>query len=104
MAPRWGSRQRTSPEGALGESPGHRPGDGCREVSNVSDLQAELLEAFREEYREHLEGIRTALGALEASGGVRGADLEEALRRAHSLKAAARVCDLVPLAALSQCL
>ena len=64
----------------------------------MSDLRDELLEAFREEYREHLVGLRSALSAAEVSG----ADLEEALRRAHSLKAAARVCDLDVLAALSQ--
>ena len=62
------------------------------------DLHAQLLAAFREEYREHLEGLRLAL-ATEPIG---TANLEEAFRRAHSLKAAARVCDLGLLAALAQ--
>ncbi len=67
------------------------------------DLHDELLAAFREEQREHLDAIRKALAALEGAGvQTGGADLEEAFRRAHSLKAAARVCDLGPPAALGQ--
>ena len=62
------------------------------------NFHEELLAAFREEYREHLHAIRGALASEEADG----ADLEEAFRRAHSLKAAARVCDLAPLAELGQ--
>ncbi len=65
----------------------------------MSDLQEELRAAFREEYREHVDGIRTVLAAAEGAGGQdSGAGVEEAFRRAHSLKAAARVCDLEPLA------
>jgi two-component system chemotaxis sensor kinase CheA len=54
-----------------------------------------LLEAFRLEYREHVDGMRAALASDPP-------DLEEAFRRAHSLKAAARVCDFEPVADLSR--
>lgn len=63
------------------------------------DLERMLMEAFRTECREHVEGIRAALAAV-ASG--EAADLDEAFRHAHSLKAAARVCDFGIPAALGQ--
>src|SRR5205085_1909054 len=65
------------------------------------DLERPLLEAFRTECREHVDGIRSALAAV-AAGEASAADLEAAYRGAHGLKAAARVCDLAAPAALAQ--
>jgi two-component system chemotaxis sensor kinase CheA len=69
----------------------------------VSELRDMLLAAFVVEHKEHLEGIRTILLTLEQGGGVVGsADLDELFRRAHSLKAAARVCDFPTVEAIGQ--
>src|SRR6266851_920645 len=53
-----------------------------------------LLNAFEAEHKEHLVGIRGILAKAESGEPLTAADLDEAFRRAHSLKAAARVCDL----------
>jgi two-component system chemotaxis sensor kinase CheA len=62
------------------------------------DIRAKLLAAFQVEYKEHLEFIRQAMGKVE-SGEVAAAalPLDEVFRRAHSLKGAARACDLKPV-------
>ncbi|QEL16620.1 hybrid sensor histidine kinase/response regulator [Limnoglobus roseus] len=55
----------------------------------MSSLEEELRAAFRTEHAEYLIGLRAFFG--EAGGPV---DVNEAFRMAHSLKAAARACDL----------
>lgn len=56
------------------------------------DRDDKLLAAYQVECVEHLEGIRAGLGKL-AEGGRRrsGEELDDAFRRAHSLKGAARL-------------
>lgn len=50
---------------------------------------------FQVEHREHLAAIRGALGAIHDVGSVSGrSELDEAFRRAHTLKGAARAVDL----------
>lgn len=56
----------------------------------VVDINEKLLAAFQVEHVEHLEGIRSSLAKLRR-GTAGGPDLEDAFRRAHSLKGAARV-------------
>lgn len=51
-------------------------------------IRAQLLEAYADEHRDHLTGLRAALEAGSA------ADFEEAYRHAHSLKGAARAVEL----------
>lgn len=54
------------------------------------------------EHKEHLERIRSILAVLEQKDGTpAGADVDEAFRRAHSLKGAARVVDLHPIETLA---
>ncbi|MFC7333592.1 hybrid sensor histidine kinase/response regulator [Rhodocista pekingensis] len=60
----------------------------------MSDLQERLQQAFRQESREYLEGIRSLLDAAEAGEPPTPAALEEVCRLAHSLKGAARAVDL----------
>jgi two-component system chemotaxis sensor kinase CheA len=59
----------------------------------VSDLRQRLLATFQEEHREHVEQIRALLAQVAQDPAPRPA-LEEAFRRAHSLKGAARAVDL----------
>jgi two-component system chemotaxis sensor kinase CheA len=69
----------------------------------VSDLRDKLLSAFQVEHKEHLEGMRAILSRVEREGAsLTGADLDEVFRRAHSLKAAARVCDFQSIDKLGQ--
>lgn len=63
------------------------------------DLNQKLLAAFRVEYLEHLEGIRACLARWEQQGDA--TDVDEAFRRAHSLKGAARVTGFGPVETLS---
>ncbi|WP_142847612.1 response regulator [Telmatospirillum sp. J64-1] len=57
----------------------------------TENIRQILLDAFRSEYREYLDGIRARLAAPEAVG----ADaMQEMFRQAHSLKGAARAVDL----------
>jgi two-component system chemotaxis sensor kinase CheA len=71
----------------------------------LTDIRQKLAAIFQGEHAEHLEHIRSILGLLEnargdssAHGGsdhkTRGAELDEAFRRAHTLKGAARAVDL----------
>jgi two-component system chemotaxis sensor kinase CheA len=61
----------------------------------LKDIQQRLLATFQIEHRDHVEQIRSFLATV-ASGAVQpaGIELEEAFRRAHSLKGAARAVDL----------
>jgi two-component system, chemotaxis family, sensor kinase CheA len=55
----------------------------------VSDINEKLRAAFQVEHIEHLEGIRACL--IHWGDATAPADVDEAFRRAHSLKGAARV-------------
>lgn len=68
----------------------------------MSDIRAKLLAAFVVEHKEYLEGIRAVLRKLDEAGGATRAELDEVFRLAHSLKAAARVCDLATTAAIGE--
>ena len=57
-------------------------------------LARSKLAAFQMEYREHLEGIRSLLADAEA--GRTENVVDEAFRRAHSLKGCARAIGLRP--------
>ena len=64
----------------------------------MKDLHQKLLATFQVEHREHLERIRSILTDLDQKDGtLAAADVDEAFRRAHSLKGAARVVDLRPV-------
>jgi two-component system chemotaxis sensor kinase CheA len=64
----------------------------------LKDLHQKLLATFQVEHREHLERIRSILTDLDQKDGtLAAADVDEAFRRAHSLKGAARVVDLRPV-------
>lgn len=66
------------------------------------DIRAKLLAAFQIEYKEHLEFIRQAMGKVESGEAAATAlPLDEVFRRAHSLKGAARACDLKPVETLA---
>lgn len=65
------------------------------------DLRAKLLTIFAVEHAEHVERIRAVLAAVEQGASLPAADLDEAFRRAHSLKGAARAVDLLPLEQLA---
>ena len=68
----------------------------------MKDLRQKLLATFQIEHKEHLERIRSILAQLEQQDGAPpSADLDEAFRRAHSLKGAARVVDLRPVETLA---
>ncbi|WP_114394154.1 hybrid sensor histidine kinase/response regulator [Oleisolibacter albus] len=67
----------------------------------MNDLQERLQQAFRQESRDYLEGIRTLLESAEAGTAPGAAALEEVSRLAHSLKGAARAVDLLPVEALA---
>jgi two-component system chemotaxis sensor kinase CheA len=61
----------------------------------LTDIRQRLAAIFQGEHADHLEHIRSILGLLEnASDNTGGAGLDEAFRRAHSLKGAARAVDL----------
>lgn len=60
------------------------------------DLRTRLLEAYAGEHRDHLAALRRLLGAGEEIQ-----DIEEAYRRVHSLKGAARAVDLPEVEALA---
>jgi two-component system chemotaxis sensor kinase CheA len=61
----------------------------------LQDIRQRLLATFQIEHRDHVEQIRSFLATV-AAGAVEpaGVELEEAFRRAHSLKGAARAVDL----------
>lgn len=66
------------------------------------DIRAKLLAAFRVEYKDHLEYIRSTLNKLETGEAEPCPKiLNEIFRRAHSLKGAARAADLAPIEILA---
>lgn len=67
------------------------------------DILQRLLVSFEAEQRDHLEKIRGLLDDLAKSGKGSGPQLEEAFRRAHSLKGAARAVDLRQIETLAHC-
>lgn len=67
------------------------------------DILQRLLVSFQAEQRDHLEKIRGILDDLAKSGKGAGPQLEEAFRRAHSLKGAARAVDLRQIETLAHC-
>ncbi len=66
----------------------------------MNDIRQKLLAVFQAEHKDHLAGIRAALAKLE-EGVATGKELDEAFRRAHSLKGAARAVDLHELETLA---
>src|SRR5260370_14087961 len=68
----------------------------------MKDIRQKLLATFQVEHRDHVEQIRSLLAMIEkTSGQPASAELEEAFRRAHSLKGAARAVDLRPVEGLA---
>ncbi len=66
------------------------------------DIRQKLAAIFQGEHAEHLEHIRSILALLEsASDKTGGKELDEAFRRAHSLKGAARAVDLAAVEGLA---
>lgn len=61
----------------------------------MQDIRQKLLATFQIEHRDHVEQIRSFLAAIAGEPAKpESAELEEAFRRAHSLKGAARAVDL----------
>ncbi len=61
----------------------------------MTDIRQKLAAIFQGEHDEHLEHIRSILGLFENVTETKGrTELDEAFRRAHSLKGAARAMDL----------
>ncbi len=67
----------------------------------MKDIRQKLLATFQVECREHLGKVRDLLVGLEKGEGVIPGGLDEAFRRAHSLKGAARAVDLRPVERLA---
>jgi two-component system chemotaxis sensor kinase CheA len=66
------------------------------------DIRQKLLATFQVEHRDHVEQIRSLLAMIgKTSGQPASAELDEAFRRAHSLKGAARAVDLRPVEGLA---
>ncbi len=61
----------------------------------MNPIHQKLAAIFQSEHAEHLEHIRSILALLENVEGTKGrTEIDEAFRRAHSLKGAARAVDL----------
>ncbi len=68
----------------------------------MKDIRQRLLATFQVEHRDHVEQIRSLLAAVDTPAGLPpGPQLDEAFRRAHSLKGAARAVDLRPIEGLA---
>jgi two-component system, chemotaxis family, sensor kinase CheA len=67
----------------------------------LKDIRQKLLATFQIEHRDHVEQIRSLLALIEKTAQPTGPELEEAFRRAHSLKGAARAVDLRPVEGLA---
>ena len=68
----------------------------------MKDIRQRLLATFQIEHRDHVEQIRSLLAMIgKTSVQPAGAELEEAFRRAHSMKGAARAVDLRPVEGLA---
>jgi two-component system chemotaxis sensor kinase CheA len=72
--------------------------------AEAGDLDARVLAAFQVEHKEHLEAIRAFLAQAEAGGAPPAGAVDEAFRRAHSLKGAARLAGLGGAETLAHCL
>jgi two-component system chemotaxis sensor kinase CheA len=69
----------------------------------LTGIREKLAAIFQAEHAEHLGQIRSILALLENVPEARGrSELDEAFRRAHSLKGAARAVDLPPVEGLAQ--
>ncbi|WP_207484053.1 hybrid sensor histidine kinase/response regulator [Arenibaculum pallidiluteum] len=66
----------------------------------MTGIREKLLAAFEAEHREYLTDIGARLDRL-GEGGALGAEIEEMLRQAHSLKGAARAVDLPGIEAVA---
>jgi two-component system, chemotaxis family, sensor kinase CheA len=68
----------------------------------LKDIRHKLLATFQIEHREHVEQLRSLLAIIEKTAAQPpGVELEEAFRRAHTLKGAARAVDLRPVEGLA---
>ncbi len=67
----------------------------------MKDIRQRLLATFQVEHRDHVEQIRGLLAMIEQTGVQPAGALDEAFRRAHSLKGAARAVDLRPVEGLA---
>lgn len=68
----------------------------------MKDIRQKLLATFEVEHRDHVEQIRSLLAMMKTTSGTTDSpELEEAFRRAHSLKGAARAVDLGPVEGLA---
>ena len=91
-----------------GGSQPQRPQPGTEtsrgEIPDLNDIQEQLLRRLsgRAQGTPGRDPRHPGRDGTAGGGPVPGADLEEAFRRAHSLKAAARVCDLAPVDDLGQ--
>jgi two-component system chemotaxis sensor kinase CheA len=73
-----------------------------RRKAPLKDIRQKLLATFQIEHRDHVEQIRSLLAMIgKTAVQPAGAELEEAFRRAHSLKGAARAVDLHPVEGLA---
>jgi two-component system chemotaxis sensor kinase CheA len=69
----------------------------------LNGIREKLAAIFQAEHAEHLEQIRSLLALLENVPEAKGTtELDEAFRRAHSLKGAARAVDLQPVEGLAR--
>ncbi|MCU1238934.1 MAG: CheA signal transduction histidine kinase [Candidatus Solibacter sp.] len=69
----------------------------------MTGIREKLAAIFQAEHAEHLGQIRSILALLENVSEAQGrSELDEAFRRAHSLKGAARAVDLPPVEGLAQ--
>jgi len=68
----------------------------------LKDIQQRLLATFQIEHRDHVDQIRSLVAMMQKTGAQpAGPELEEAFRRAHSLKGAARAVDIHPIEGLA---
>jgi two-component system chemotaxis sensor kinase CheA len=67
----------------------------------LRDIRQKLLATFQVEHRDHVEQIRSLLAMIEQTGVEPAGALDEAFRRVHSLKGAARAVDLRPVEGLA---
>jgi two-component system chemotaxis sensor kinase CheA len=68
----------------------------------LTDIRPKLAAIFQGEHAEHLEHIRSILALLENVPDTKGSrEIDEAFRRAHSLKGAARAVDLEAMEGLA---
>ncbi|HWA97683.1 MAG TPA: Hpt domain-containing protein [Pirellulales bacterium] len=67
----------------------------------MDEINQQVLDAFQVEHREHLEAIRRLIDELaHRSESASSERLDDAFRRAHSMKGGARICALRPVETL----